>query len=78
MQTYVYEDTEVKLTGRVAIRKVNKNNTGRRRELHSINETKLVEVETVATVMASQKMWVSQDDLFIVHDPSEDELTPGE
>jgi hypothetical protein len=66
---------EVKLTGRIAVKKNEpKFASTRRREIPSLTpEVKLVEVETISSVTAAQKMWVAEEDLFIVKDLSETE-----
>jgi len=58
MKTYVYDGTEVRLTGREAVRKVGRS-TGSGREL------KLVEVTPVDPSF-DWKKWVSPDQLYEV------------
>lgn len=59
MKSYVYDGTEVRLTGREAIRKVGRAGAGSAREL------KLVEVTPVDPSF-DWKKWVSPDQLYEV------------
>lgn len=59
MKTYVYDGTEVKMTGREAVRKVGRAGAGSTREL------KLVEVTPVDPSF-DWKKWVSPDQLYEV------------
>lgn len=64
-QTYVYQGQEVKLTGRVARPKVKVTQSTRRREIQSTPSV-LVEVETVSEYEQIKRMWVNEDDLYVV------------
>lgn len=71
MQTYVYKDKEVKLTGRIAQpKRSGVPNQNRRIQTPSIHTQQLVEVETVDQNAPIEKMWVKEDDLFVVVDNS--------
>lgn len=71
-QTYVYQGQEVKLTGRVARPKQKTSQPTRRREIQTTT-TQLVEVETVSEYEQVKKMWVNEDDLYVVTGETQDE-----
>lgn len=75
MQTFVYKDKEVKLTGRVARPKKSGVPAQQRRiQTTPSQPQQLVEVETVNDNMPIEKMWVKEDELFEVIDKTNEQV----
>ena len=63
-KTYVFKDTEVRLTGRTAIRESNRRST---RGMTST--TKLVEITPTNVENGSWTRWIQQSELFEIQSP---------
>lgn len=64
-ETFVYNGLEVKLTGRIAIKKQETKSRVRRGEITK-TETELYEITPVSLEDGSWKKWVEMNELFVI------------